>query len=75
MLFGITLSVMVQARMLLETQWLRNDWLEKVVLSIGSPCTEGKHRMRTLSIPTMKKRNYLYIREVSKIGKVGGVCN
>ena len=41
-------------------------------LSIGSPCTEGKHRMRTLSIQTMKKRNYLYIREVSEIGKGGG---
>ena len=40
-------------------------------LSIGSPYTEGKHRIRTLSILTMKKRNYLYMREVSEIGKGG----
>ena len=33
-----------------------------VKLSIGSPCTDGKIRMRTLSIQTMKKRNYLYMR-------------
>jgi hypothetical protein len=41
-------------------------------VSIGSPCTEGKHRMRTLSILTMKKGSYLYMREVSEIGKGGG---
>jgi hypothetical protein len=44
-------------------------------MSIGSPCTEGKHRIRTLSILTMEKGSYLYIREVSKIGKGGGVYN
>ena len=42
------------------------------LLSIGSLCTEGKYRMRTLSILTIKKGSYLYIREVSKIGKRGG---
>ena len=41
-------------------------------LLIGSLYTKGKHRIRTLSILTIKKRNYLYIREVSKIGKGGG---
>ena len=41
-------------------------------VSIGSPCTEGKHRMRTLSILTIKKGSYLYIREVSEIEKGEG---
>jgi hypothetical protein len=44
-------------------------------LSISSLYTKGKHRIRTLSILTIKKGSYLYIREVSKIGKGGGVYN